>query len=152
MDGAPVTIGSNVAVWSNIDDLQSAMERMEQADCPVTHRFFPGMYVREVLIRAGVLAVSKIHLTRHPFVVLTGKMLVVDQDGKGVVVEAPYFGTTEPGSRRVGLALEDVRWVTFHATDETDPATIEAQIIFKPEPPEAEPTVAVSQDKEPERL
>jgi hypothetical protein len=45
------------------------------------------------------------------------------------MIEAPFTGITKPGTRRVLLIVEDTIWTTFHPTQETDLAKIEADII-----------------------
>jgi hypothetical protein len=50
-------------------------------------------------------------------------------------VEAPYFGITEPGTRRVLVMLEDTVWTTFHATELTDPEEIAKAILVEYENP-----------------
>lgn len=86
-----------------------------RVDSPVEHFFTDDQYIRKIFMRAGSLITSKIHLTRHPFFVLQGKCAVWDAE-KGVhIVKAPYFGITEPGTRRILLIGEDCIWATVHA-------------------------------------
>ncbi len=87
----------------------------EVVDMPLVHRFTPGLYAREIFMRAGTLATSKIHTTEHPYVVISGRASVFIP-GEGVVVhiEAPHVGITKPGTRRLLYMHEDTRWITFH--------------------------------------
>lgn len=96
---------------------------------PVTHRFTPGMYIREIFMPAGVVLTSKIHRTEHPFVVLTGVADVFTDDLGAVRISAPCIGITKPGTRRVLHIIEDCRWATFHATDLKTVEEIESEII-----------------------
>lgn len=92
-----------------------------RVDSPVEHFLTDDQYVRKIFMRAGTLITSKIHITRHPFFVLQGKAAVWDAE-KGVhIVQAPYFGITEAGTRRILLIGEDCIWATVHARlpDET---------------------------------
>lgn len=93
------------------------------------HDFCPGIYARTIFMPAGTLCTSKIHKTRHFFVVTQGSCTVVDSHGDRKVIAAPYLGITEPGTKRVLLIHEDCIWTTFHATELTDPAEIEMAII-----------------------
>jgi hypothetical protein len=78
----------------------------------------PGLYVREWCAPADTLCVSRIHLTEHPFFILSGKVSVYD--GKCVeVITGPYKGITPAGTKRVVYVNEAVVWVTFHPTDKT---------------------------------
>ena len=39
------------------DQVEAAFLEQPQADCPVTHRFGPGIYIREVLLPRGAYVV-----------------------------------------------------------------------------------------------
>jgi hypothetical protein len=105
---------------TNIDELEAALAAGGVADCPVIHRFTPGMYVREIHIPAGTIGTSMEHRTEHPFVISKGCIHVISESEGKVVYEAPYCGITQPGTRRVLYAETDTIWTTFHATEETD--------------------------------
>lgn len=64
---------------------------------------------------AGSKVTSKIHKYRHPFFILFGKVKVWQDDGRGwQIIEAPFDGMTEPGTRRILDVLEDTVWITVH--------------------------------------
>lgn len=98
-------------------------------DPPLTHRFTPGLYVREIFIPAGTLLTSKIHKTEHPFVISQGVISVWSEDRGVEHLYAPHTGITKPGTRRVLYAHTDTVWTTFHPSEETDVGTLEAQLI-----------------------
>lgn len=82
----------------------------------------------------GSLVTSKIHKTRHPFVVMEGAVSVWLNGGKEVLINAPFTGITEPGTRRVLYCHTNVRWATFHLNlDNEDLEAIENRIIEKHE-------------------
>lgn len=100
-----------------IDQLEAVMVKYPPRDCPLRHRFLPGLYIREVLMPAQTLVTSQIHLTTHPFFVLQGKVSVINEDtGEELYIEAPYSGTTYPNTRRVLYIHENCVWTTVHAT------------------------------------
>ena len=101
----------------NIDQLESLMMDYPKVDCPLVHRFTPGMYIREILMPAGSMVTSMIHKTTHPFFILKGKVSVYSENDGVQVLEAPYVGITTPNTRRVLYIHEDVVWATCHATD-----------------------------------
>jgi hypothetical protein len=105
-----------LAYLDKLDRLEGAMIHQPQVICPVTHRFTPGLYIREIFIPAGTLLTSAIHKTEHPFVVSVGVIRVHSGDDAPETFEAPYLGITKPGTRRLLLALEDTVWTTFHPT------------------------------------
>ena len=107
--------------------VQGIGEQLEQF--PLTHRFTPGMYVREIFMPAGAILTSKIHKTEHPFVVSAGRVKVLVENGEWMEIVAPYTGITKAGTRRLLVVLEDTVWTTFHVTEETDVERIERAIL-----------------------
>lgn len=101
-----------------IDAVQVAIGEETQVPCPIKHLFTPGLYIREIIMPTGIIAVSKIHNSCHPFVVSKGCYAVVNAlSGIPEVIEAPYTGVTIKGSRRVFHIIEDVTLTTFHPFD-----------------------------------
>ena len=101
-----------------IDDLerrQLAGLAGQLVDQPLTHVFIGDLYVRSVVNPVDSLVTTKIHRTAHPFFVERGLALVSTDDGPPVEIEAPYRGITQPGTRRVILAIREVLWTTVHA-------------------------------------
>lgn len=96
--------------------------------CPVNHSFGDGCYIREWNSPPGVLTVSKVHKVAHPFFVLKGKVSVLTEEGVQTIT-APYYGITQPGTKRLLYTHEETQWVTVHVTDETDLTAIEEEII-----------------------
>lgn len=115
--------------WRQVDRLQLACSQLPQIDCPLTHKFTPGLYFREIFMPQGSLVVSKVHKTEHPFVILSGAVRVWTDESGILEFRAPYVGVTKAGTRRVLYITEDCRWITFHPTKETDLKKIEDQII-----------------------
>ena len=118
---------------ARIDDLEAAMvsSDLPRVDCPIVHRFTPGLYIREIHIPAGTLLTSMEHLTEHPFVISKGRIRVTSPTEGSVTYQAPHCGITKPGTRRALFAEEDTIWTTFHATTETDVEKI-GQAILAP--------------------
>lgn len=120
---------------SKIDEMEAAMALQPPVDCPVTHRFAPGLYIREIFIPEGTLLTSAIHKTEHPFVVAMGRIAVISENEGRVIYHAPHVGVTLPGTRRALYAETDVVWVTIHKTDKTDIDEICAELIETRENP-----------------
>lgn len=114
-----------------LDDLEVTMNSMEQKDCPVNHLFVEGAYARQIFMKAGTLIISQIHKTQHFFVVTQGSAMVKINDDKWIKVEAPYYGVTNPGTRRVLYILEDCVWTTYHATTKNNVSDIADEILEK---------------------
>lgn len=83
---------------------------------PLTHTLTKGLYSREVFLPKGAVLTSKVHKEAHQFVLLKGAMVIINEEG-AVRITAPFHGTTMPGSTRMGVALEDSIWTTFHKCD-----------------------------------
>lgn len=112
-----------------IDKFEASMEGVDDVEIPLKHTFTPGLYMREIVIPAGTLATSKLHKTEHFFAISMGDISVWTQEAGTVRLKAPHTGITKPGTRRIFFAHADTVWTTFHATNERDPALIEAAII-----------------------
>ena len=95
---------------------------------PVKHSFADGCYIREIFNPAGELLVTKIHKKEHPFFLMKGKMSILTEDGVKHV-QAPHHGITKPGTKRIIYTHTDCVFVTVHATDKTDVAEIEKEVI-----------------------
>lgn len=106
-----------------IDQLEIALvENGVPIDCPLTHKFIGGMYVREIYMPAGVdgvenIITSLVHNTHHPFFLMRGKVAVYSDNYGEQILEAPYCGQTSPNTRRVLRIIQDAVWITVHRTD-----------------------------------
>lgn len=92
-----------------------SMDNLPQMDLPLTHRFAPGQYSREMFAPAGTLITSKIHAEEHFFFITQGRILVIEEEGY-TILSAPCHGISKSGARRIGLVIEDVIWTTVHST------------------------------------
>ena len=108
----------------SMDELEARAAEYPQTDLPVQHRFTDNLYMREIFMPANTLVTSRTHLTEHPFVILSGVVDVLDETGVMHRYSAPYVGITKPNTRRVLVTVTDVRWITFHVTNLTDPEQI----------------------------
>jgi hypothetical protein len=100
---------------------------VEPADCPVTHHFGPGVYIRECFMPAGTLVVGHAHRQASLNVMLKGRMVLLIE-GAVTVVEAPYMTISPPG-RKAAYVLEDAVWQNIFATEEQDLDRLEGMFI-----------------------
>lgn len=119
-----------VSLSDRIDELQELMLEQAQAECPVIHRFGPGLYMREVTIPAGAIAIGHYQKREHLNVMLKGKITVLRDDGNLETLTAPLVFTGKPG-RKVGYVHEEVVWQNIYATFETDVEKLEAMFLDK---------------------
>lgn len=122
------------AAHDAIDAFETALIRGVPVVCPLEHEWVPGMYIRRIVMPAGSIITSKVHRTRHPYVVTRGHCKVWI-DGTGWVdIFAPHQGITEPGTRRVLFIIQETEWTTYHPATEAEVAArsvdmVEARII-----------------------
>lgn len=109
---------------------EATMLEMPQAECPVLHRFGPGIYIREVCMPAGVIAIGHRQRCEHTNILLKGAVAIVNDDQTVSVLRAPLFFVGKPG-KKVGYVIEDVVWQNVYATDERDIETLEAMFLEK---------------------
>lgn len=113
-----------------LEHAERALLAQEQADCPVTHYFGPGVYIRELRMKAGIFAIGHRQKHQHMNVLLKGRVLMLKNDGSAVEVSAPLTFVGEPG-RKMGYVLEDVVWQNIYATDVRDVPTLELMFLDK---------------------
>ena len=114
-----------------IDVVENIIANQPQVECPVTHRFTPNMYIREVFVPAGTILTSEIHKEEHPHVLSLGKITMWDGEGGQITVSAPYSGITKANARRVVYVHEDCIFTTFHVTQATNVEDVEKDIFVE---------------------
>lgn len=106
-----------------IDILEFKMTNFgDEVECPLVHRFVPGMYIREIFMPKGKdgkenWVTSLVHKTKHPYFILRGKVSVYSDNDGVQVLQGGDRGITMPNTRRVLLIHEDCVWVTCHPTN-----------------------------------
>ena len=123
-----LVLPANVPTREQIDRLQNEMVKMPQAQLETEHYFSEGMYCRRVFRPAGTLIVGKVHKKPHLFLCAAGEIIAWTENGlkrlkAGDVVES------QPGTKRVTLAVTDAVGITIHRTDNTTLEEIEAELI-----------------------
>jgi hypothetical protein len=112
-----------------IMELQTELAKMPQAEMPLKHHFSPGVYAREILIPAGTTAVSKIAAMECLLILAKGDLSLTTSEGTERF-HAPWVLKTPPGVKRIMHTHEDTTLISIHATNETDLAKIEAEVIM----------------------
>lgn len=113
-----------------IERLESVMLNMEQVEIPVEHRFADGVYGRMATFPKGTFAIGHAHHKDCHNIVLKGKVAVAIE-GVVTMIEAPCVFTSKAYDRKVGYVLEELVWLTVHATEETDLELLEKELIWK---------------------
>lgn len=132
MDGK--LIDTNKVTTQEIRDYIASLETKalacEQIEIPVTHHFSKGLYAREIFIPKGSFIVGKIHKFENLNILSKGELTILSIEGSARI-KAPFTVVSPPGVKRVAFAHEDSIWTCIHATDETDLAKIEEEVIVK---------------------
>jgi hypothetical protein len=103
--------------------------QFEQYECPVTHLFQDGWYIREMMIPKGTIFIGRPHLHGHKVELLKGTVLHFEEQGKATR-KAPYTVTTHPGYQAVFFTASEVVGRTYHPDHgERDTDLLEQQIF-----------------------
>jgi len=113
-----------------VETLEQGFLQQEQQDCPVVHRFGPGIYIREVTIPGGTLSIGHYQKTTHLNIMLKGRVIMVNENGEKTELVAPQTFVSGPG-RKIGLIVETMVWQNVYATTETDVEKLEELLLEK---------------------
>lgn len=105
------------------------MKDMPQTECPVTHRFAPGVYLREIFMPADTIVIGRVHRTEHFNILIRGACIIVHEDGRREELRAPHTFVSQAGVQKVLYITKDMIWQTVHVTDDTDLQRLEEQLI-----------------------
>jgi quercetin dioxygenase-like cupin family protein len=115
-----------------IETVESSLLQMPQVETELTHRFAPGVYMREIFMPANSIILGHQHKTCHFNIVLSGRAKVL-MNGEVQEFKAGDVIVSQPGVRKILYIQEDMRWATIHPTEETDIEKLEDQLIIKSE-------------------
>jgi hypothetical protein len=122
----------NNDIGKKIDELEKNIaENCELLVFPLIHRFTDGLYSRECTLNKGNLITSQTHKIQHQFFLLSGSVLVWNNEGDAEYYKAPYVGITEANTRRVIYAIEDCVWITCHPNPTNELLDDVEKIIFE---------------------
>lgn len=113
-----------------IERVEGAALALPQVECPLTHTFGPGVYMREVVIPAGSLVIGHHHNYEHTNIMLCGHVTSINEDGSTTDFVAPMMYIGKPG-RKVLYVHADTVWLNVFSTDETDVEALEARLLTK---------------------
>ena len=93
---------------------------------PITNNFTDGLYMRQMKMKAGTMVISAIHHTNHFWFLLSGKV-VVENENEIVEHIAPCWSYSLKGTKRLIKCVEDCVWINVIAnpSDTKDMKTIE---------------------------
>lgn len=115
-----------------LPEVESNMLALPQVECPVVHHFGPGVYIREVTIPSGTIALGHCHRHSHMNIMLAGKLALLCDDGQIRILTAPMMLESAPG-QKLAYAIETTVWQNVYATEERDIERLEEQLFEKSE-------------------
>lgn len=123
---------SKTSMAQAVDQLEGHMLSLPQAECPVVHHFGPGIYIREVTMLAGTLAIGHAQRHEHLNIMLKGAVAMIGDDGQVKELRAPLIFVGKPG-RKAGYIIETTVWQNVYPNpdDERDIDKLEARWIDK---------------------
>ena len=131
----------------SIAELTPTLLDMPQVECPVYHRFGPGIYIRESHAPAGTFAIGHFQKQDHVNIMLKGKVEMINEDGSRYVLEAPHFSVGKANTRKMGLVIEDMVWQNIYATEETDINKLEEMFLGRDEDKETYKQLKLEHDR-----
>ena len=118
----------DTALGHKVGNLLGTVNDIPLVECKERHYFGPNLYIKEVTMPAGALIVGKVHKVEHMCIMLTGKMILVQEDGTRTELSAPATFVAKPG-RKVAYILETTIFQNIYSTDETDVEKLENMFI-----------------------
>ena len=94
----------------------------------LNHYRIPGVYARELKLKAGTILTGKIHNFESMGILSQGRMRILTSEG-AKIVEAPYVTVDKPGIKRLGVCETDCTFVSIHRTDAETIEDIEDELV-----------------------
>ena len=94
----------------------------------LNHYRIPGVYARELKLKAGTILTGKIHNFESMGILSQGRMRILTSEG-AKIVEAPYVPVDKPGIKRLGVCETDCTFVSIHRTDAETIEDIEDELV-----------------------
>lgn len=122
----------NVLVKDGIEGVAKILLTLPQVEMPVIHRFSPGLYIREMSVPAGTMAIGHYQKFEHLNIMLKGKVKMLNDNGTMSEMSAPLMFTGKPGNK-FGYIMEDMVWQNIYPnpTEERDIDKLEAMWVDK---------------------
>ncbi len=113
--------------------LEAELLKLPQVEMPVEHEFCHGLYARTMRIPAGTVLTGAVHRHECFFIVRAG-LLAVTTDDEPRLLKAGDMFITPAGTKRAGVAVNDVTVTTFHANPKglQDPEALWDEFVVPP--------------------
>lgn len=101
-----------------------------QDELPVSHHFGPGVYIREAKFSAGHLVLGHKHKHAHTNILVSGRLVFLNEGGQVRELKAPMVMVSPPG-QKLAYIIEDTVWQNVYATEERDVQKLEEMFLEK---------------------
>lgn len=137
--GGPMAELSPMARRRRLEDYERALwtlpEVAETSDKVIElstdHHYCAGVYCREYFLPAGFTVTGRVHKYPCFNIVLYGDILIaMGELDEAVRCKGGTFFVSDAGEKKALFAYEDSVFLTFHATEETDPEKMWAEFTF----------------------
>lgn len=120
-------------------------QRMDESP-PMRHVFAPGVYCREIHLKADTVVVGRVHRHEHANIISQGRVTVYTEFAHETIT-APASFVSAAGTKRVVWCHEDTIWTTIHPNPDNVRDTAQLEEIFTAAD-YAELGMAVQEDQE----
>jgi hypothetical protein len=87
--------------------------QLPQTECPLEHKFEPGLYIRELIVPAGTLFIGRTHRHGHGLRLVRGDLIQVTEEAK-IPLTAPFEMHSTPGFQAVFFTLTEIIGQSIH--------------------------------------
>lgn len=113
---------------AKISNLYKTAKAQPQIKCEEKHHFGPNLYIKELTMPTGALIIGKHHRMEHLCNMVSGRMIVMDEQGNKKELVAPMTFMAKPG-RKIAYIIETVVFQNIYSTPETDIEKLENMCV-----------------------
>lgn len=113
----------------DISILRRQMEAEEQVDCPSTHEFQDGFYLRQTFIPANTLVLGRKHRKDSINMLLSGRVVLIMPNGSTVALTAPESFISPAGEQKVAFTLTDIVCANVFQVESSTVEDAEAEVF-----------------------
>ena len=115
-----------------IESLEGLLLQLPPADIQIIHTFVPGLYIREMRVKANTYVLGHEHLGDHFNVLLKGSLDILSGSEEEVInLSAPLNFVASAGVRKLAKFHEDSVWLNVmpNPDDERDIEKLDARFV-----------------------
>lgn len=116
----------------SVIEAEKFMVEQPQVDCPVFHKFSPGLYIRELHMPKDSIVLGHYQRFEQLCFLTKGTLIFHNEDGSNTEMSAPQVFTA-PAGRKLAFVVEDAIFTNVHVNpdNETDIDKLEERYLDK---------------------